>query len=221
MIAVEPAPLSGTKLILAGVALALANFVLSLIGFGFFSLMCGLSRNLEMLVIFRIFQGLSGGPLMPLSQALLLRVFPKHLGGAALGLWAMTTVCAPIAGPILAGLISDNWTWPWIFLINLPVVAVCIFAVSNLVIPFETKRANIGIDKIGLILLVVWVGAFQLMLDTGRENDWFASPFVVAMAAIAAIGLPAFWTCNGLVPVTCLSSCHLSFESQRAYTAQI
>lgn len=250
MIALEPAPLSGTKLILAGVALALANFVvvldttianvsvphiagglaisptqgtwvitsysvadaisvpltgwlasrfgtvrwfiLSLIGFGFFSLMCGLSRNLETLVIFRIFQGLSGGPLMPLSQALLLRIFPKHLGGAALGLWAMTTVCAPIAGPILGGLISDNWTWPWIFLINLPVVALCIFAVSNLVAPFETKRANIGIDKIGLILLVVWVGAFQLMLDTGRENDWFSSPFVVAMAVIAAIGLPAF-----------------------------
>jgi MFS transporter, DHA2 family, multidrug resistance protein len=246
----EPTPLSGAKLILAGVALALANFIvvldttianvsvphiagglaisptqgtwvitsysvadaisvpltgwlasrfgtvrwfiMSLIGFGFFSLMCGLSRNLEMLVIFRILQGLSGGPLMPLSQALLLRIFPKHLGGAALGLWAMTTVCAPIAGPILGGLISDNWTWPWIFLINLPVVALCIFAVSNLVTPFETKRAKVGIDTIGLILLVIWVGAFQLMLDTGRENDWFSSPFVVAMAIIAAIGLPAF-----------------------------
>ena len=168
----EPVPLSGAKLILAGVALALANFVVvldttianvsiphiagglaisptqgtwvitsysvadaiavpltgwlamrfgtvrwfisSLIGFGLFSLLCGLSRNLETLVIFRIFQGLSGGPLMPLSQALLLRIFPKRLAGAALGLWAMTTVCAPIAGPILGGLISDNWTWPWI-----------------------------------------------------------------------------------------------------------
>jgi MFS transporter, DHA2 family, multidrug resistance protein len=246
----EPTPLSGIRLLLAGISLALANFVvvldttianvsvphiagglaisptqgtwvitsysvadaisvpltgwlasrfgtvrwfvMSLIGFGFFSMMCGLSRNLEMLVIFRICQGLSGGPLMPLSQALLLRVFPKHLAGAALGLWAMTTVCAPIAGPILGGLISDNWTWPWIFLINLPVVALCIFAVTNLITPFETRTAKIGIDKIGLVLLVIWVGAFQLMLDTGRENDWFASPFVVAMAIIAAIGLPAF-----------------------------
>ena len=246
----EPTPLSGGKLLLAGVALALANFVvvldttianvsvphiagglaisptqgtwvitsysvadaisvpltgwlaarfgtvrwfiMSLIGFGIFSIMCGLSNSLGMLVVFRICQGLSGGPLMPLSQSLLLRVFPKQKAGAAMGLWAMTTVCAPIAGPILGGMISDNWTWPWIFFINLPVVAFCIFAVTRLVTPFETKKAKVGIDLVGLILLVVWVGAFQLMLDTGREHDWFSSPFVVAMAVIAAIGLPAF-----------------------------
>lgn len=250
MVEADPAPLTGSKLLLAGLALALSNFVVvldvtianvsvphiagglaisptqgtwvitsysvadaicvpltgwlamrfgtvrwfitSLIGFGLFSLMCGLSRNLEMLVIFRILQGLSGGPLMPLSQALLMRVFPKHLTGAAMGLWAMTTVCAPIAGPILGGYISDNWSWPWIFLINLPVVGLCIFAVLQLVRPFETKVSKMGIDVVGLILLVIWVGAFQLMLDTGRENDWFSSPFVMAMAIIAAIGLPAF-----------------------------
>ncbi|QNA82745.1 DHA2 family efflux MFS transporter permease subunit [Sphingomonas sp. So64.6b] len=246
----EPTPLSGAKLLLAGVALALANFVvvldttianvsvphiagglaisptqgtwvitsysvadaisvpltgwlasrfgtvrwfiMSLIGFGFFSMMCGLSGSLSMLVIFRILQGLSGGPLMPLSQSLLLRIFPKKSAGAAMGLWAMTTVCAPVAGPILGGLISDNWTWPWIFFINIPVVALCIFAVSRLVTPFETKKAKVGMDVVGLVLLVVWVGAFQLMLDTGREHDWFSSPFVVAMAIVAAIGFPAF-----------------------------
>jgi DHA2 family multidrug resistance protein len=245
-----PAPLTGGKLLFAGIALALANFVVvldttianvsvphiagglaisptqgtwvitsysvadaisvpltgwlaarfgtvrwfiySLIGFGFFSMMCGLSGSLSMLVFFRICQGLSGGPLMPLTQTLLLRIFPKEKAGAAMGLWAMTTVCAPIAGPILGGTISDNWTWPWIFFINLPVVALCIFSAMRFVTPFETKKAKVGIDVVGLLLLVTWVGAFQLMLDTGREHDWFSSPFVVAMAVIAAVGLPAF-----------------------------
>ena len=246
----EPQPLTGGKLVLAGVALALANFVvvldttianvsvphiagglaisptqgtwvitsysvadaisvpltgwlaarfgtvrwfvMSLIGFGIFSMLCGLSGSLGMLVVFRICQGLSGGPLMPLSQALLLRIFPKEKAGAAMGLWAMTTVCAPIAGPILGGTISDNWTWPWIFFINLPVVALCIFAVTRLVTPFETKKLHVRMDVVGLVLLVVWVGAFQLMLDLGREEDWFSSPFVVACAIVAAIGFPAF-----------------------------
>ncbi len=167
-------------------------FITSLIGFGFFSFLCGISRSLEMLVVFRILQGLSGGPLMPLTQALLLRVFPKNMAAAAMGLWAMTTVCAPIAGPILGGTISDNWSWPWIFFINLPIVGFCIFTALRMVRPFETRTSRTGIDVIGLILLVVWVGAFQLMLDTGRENDWFQSNFVVAMAVVAVIGFAAF-----------------------------
>jgi MFS transporter, DHA2 family, multidrug resistance protein len=167
-------------------------FTMSLIGFGFFSFLCGVSRSLEMLVVFRILQGLSGGPLMPLTQALLLRVFPKNMAAAAMGLWAMTTVCAPIAGPILGGTISDNWSWPWIFFINLPIVGFCIFIAMRMVRPFETQTARTGIDIVGLILLVVWVGAFQLMLDTGRENDWFESSFVIAMALIAVVGFAAF-----------------------------
>jgi DHA2 family multidrug resistance protein len=167
-------------------------FIMSLIGFGIFSFLCGVSRSLEMLVVFRILQGLAGGPLMPLTQALLLRVFPKKMAAAAMGLWAMTTVCAPIAGPILGGTISDNWSWPWIFFINLPIVGFCIFIAMRMVRPFETPTARTGIDIVGLVLLVVWVGAFQLMLDTGRENDWFESSFVIAMALLAVVGFAAF-----------------------------
>lgn len=167
-------------------------FIISLISFAVFSLLCGLSGSLGMLVVFRILQGLSGGPLMPLSQVLLLRVFGKKMSGTALGLWAMTTVCAPIAGPLLGGAISDNLSWPWIFFINIPIIAICVFAVRALVTPFETKQEKLGIDTIGLALLITWVGAFQLMLDNGREKDWFSSPFVLAMAIVAVIGFIAF-----------------------------
>ena len=178
-------------------------FMISIIGFGIFSFLCGTARTLDALILFRILQGLAGGPLMPLSQILLLRIFPKEKAGIGLAIWAMTTTTAPILGPILGGLISDNWTWPWIFFINLPVVAICAFGVASLLGRFETTREKARIDIVGLILLVLSVGAFQLMLDTGREHDWFGSAWIVMLAITAAIAFAAFviWELTDANPV--------------------
>jgi len=167
-------------------------FIYALIGFSICSALCGLSPTLATLVVFRVCQGICGGPLMPLSQTLLLRIFPKAKAGTAMSVAAMTTIIAPILGPILGGMISDNWSWPWIFYINLPVALVCVAAAARLLKPFETPTLSSRIDVVGLVLLIVWVGAFQLMLDLGRERDWFSSTFIVTLAVIAAIGFAAF-----------------------------
>lgn len=178
-------------------------FLISIIGFAFFSFLCGISRTLDGLVLFRVLQGLSGGPLMPLSQIMLLRIFPREKAGIGLAIWAMTTTTAPIVGPILGGLISDNWSWPWIFFINLPVVALCAFGVGSLLSKFETKQVKARIDVIGLILLVLSVGAFQIMLDTGREHDWFGSAWIVILAVVSAISFVAFviWELTDANPI--------------------
>ncbi|WP_267397190.1 MULTISPECIES: DHA2 family efflux MFS transporter permease subunit [unclassified Sphingomonas] len=182
-------PLTGW---LAGRFGAVRTFIVGMIGFGLFSILCGLSGSLPMIVACRIGQGLCGGPLMPLSQTLLLRVFPKQQHGQAMGLWAMTTVVAPILGPILGGTISDSWSWHWIFFINIPVAALCAYGAYRLLTPAETRTERLGVDKIGLALMVLWIGALQIMLDLGRERDWFGDSLIVALAVIAGVGFLVF-----------------------------
>ncbi|WP_343597665.1 DHA2 family efflux MFS transporter permease subunit [Acinetobacter sp.] len=167
-------------------------FVMSLIGFTVFSLLCGLSTSLEMLVFCRIGQGLFGGPLMPISQALLMRIFPPEKHAQAMGLWAMTTVVGPILGPILGGWISDNLSWHWIFFINIPVGIICVLAAIRLLSPAETPTQQIKIDSVGLGLLVLWIGALQLMLDLGHDRDWFNNTFILGLGLTAAIGFICF-----------------------------
>ncbi|GGB29164.1 MFS transporter [Sphingomonas metalli] len=193
-------PLTGW---LAGRFGAVRTFTWGVIGFGAFSILCGLSVSLPMLVVCRIGQGLCGGPLMPLTQTLLLRIFPKEQHGQAMGLWAMTTVVAPILGPILGGTISDSWSWHWIFFINIPVAIVCTIGAGRLLRQVETKVQAMGIDLIGLMLLVLWIGALQIMLDIGREHDWFADATIVWLAIVAAIGCAVFvaWELTDRRPV--------------------
>jgi DHA2 family multidrug resistance protein len=171
---------------------AVKLFVVAILGFGLCSALCGLAPSLGMLVAFRVMQGLCGGPIMPMSQTLMMRVFPPHLRGQATGLWAMTTVTAPIAGPILGGFLCDNAGWPWIFYINVPVAAACGFFAWRLLTSQETPTARRRVDFTGLGLLIVFVGSVQILLDKGKELDWFGSPIIVGLAIIAAVGFAAF-----------------------------
>ncbi|WP_180121205.1 DHA2 family efflux MFS transporter permease subunit [Acinetobacter sp. YH12086] len=182
-------PLTGW---LAGRFGSVRVFVISLFGFTVFSILCGLSTSLAMLVFCRIGQGLFGGPIMPLSQTLLMRIFPPEKQSQAMGMWAMTTVVGPILGPILGGTISDNLSWHWIFFINIPVGIGCAIAAMRLLKTAETPTQKLKIDRGGLLLLVLWIGALQLMLDLGHERDWFNNPFIVVLALTAFVGLIVF-----------------------------
>lgn len=182
-------PLTGW---LAGRFGAVRIFIVSLIGFTCFSILCGLSNSLAMLVICRIGQGLFGGPIMPLTQTLLMRIFPPNKQSQAMGMWAMTTVVGPILGPVLGGSISDNLSWHWIFFINIPVGVICALGAIRLLRRVETPIAKLKIDAIGLGLLVIWIGALQLMLDLGHERDWFNNNLICALGVITVIGFIVF-----------------------------
>ncbi|MGI9169232.1 MAG: DHA2 family efflux MFS transporter permease subunit [Caulobacteraceae bacterium] len=183
------------------------TFVASVILFTLASFLCGISWNLPSLIAFRILQGAVSGPMIPGSQALLIMIFPPRQRGTALAIWSMTTLVAPICGPILGGYISDNIAWPWIFLINVPVGVVCAFLCWRGMANRETPTRKLPIDTTGFMLLLVWVGALQVMLDTGKDADWFASPAIVAEALVAVVGFAAWviWELTEENPIVDLS----------------
>jgi DHA2 family multidrug resistance protein len=159
--------------------------------FGLCSLLCGLSPSLGALVVFRVFQGLSGGPMMPMSQTLLQRLVPPRLRAQTMGIWAMTTLIAPIMGPVLGGAISDTFGWSWVFFINVPVSVMLVLLASRTLNIKETLQ-RVPVDFVGLGLLITWVGSLQIMLDKGEELDWFNSPVIVGLLLVAIVGFLAF-----------------------------
>lgn len=167
-------------------------FSLSVVLFVFMSMMCGLSTSLPMLVFFRLMQGMVSGPMVPLSQSLMLNNYPPERRGVALALWSMTIIIAPIAGPILGGWITDNFSWPWIFFINVPIGLTAGLITWSTLKKRETPTLKLPIDVIGLVLLVAGVGSLQLMLDNGNDLDWFGSPVIVGLAVIAVVALCYF-----------------------------
>ncbi|HET8711158.1 MAG TPA: DHA2 family efflux MFS transporter permease subunit [Spongiibacteraceae bacterium] len=182
-------------------------FVASVILFVIASWLCGLAPNIQMLIAARILQGAVAGPMIPLSQALLLNTYPKEKSGIGLSIWAMTTLVAPVAGPLLGGWISDNYSWPWIFYINLPIGLICAAIIWQLYRTRESATRKLPIDTVGLALLVVWVGSLQVLLDKGKELDWFNSGTIVALALIAVMGFVFFliWELNEKHPVVDLT----------------
>jgi DHA2 family multidrug resistance protein len=167
-------------------------FTLSTVLFILASWLCGLAPNLPLLIVFRVVQGLVAGPLIPLSQALLLASYPKARAGTALAMWSMTTLIAPIAGPLLGGWITDNYSWPWIFFINIPVGIAAVYATWVIYRERESATRKLPIDSVGLALLVIWIAALQIMLDKGKELDWFASTQVIVLGVVAVVGFVIF-----------------------------
>src|SRR5213594_4205806 len=156
------------------------------------SFLCGLAPSLGWLIVFRIIQGAVAGPMIPLSQSLLLSSYPKEKAGTALALWAMTTLVAPVVGPLLGGWITDNISWPWIFYINIPVGLAAAVVTWIIYQKRETPTVKLPIDGVGLGLLILWVGALQITLDKGKDLDWFESGRIVALVIVAIVAFAIF-----------------------------
>ena len=166
--------------------------MLSVIGFTGASFLCGLAPNLGSLVVFRIVQGATGGALQPLSQAVLLEAFPPHDRGKAMGFWGLGIVVAPILGPVVGGWLTDNYSWRWVFYINIPVgVASIVMTKMFIFDPPYLRSESRRIDYWGLGMLTVGIGALQYVLDKGQEDDWFESTTITVLAIIAAATLIA------------------------------
>ena len=156
------------------------------------SFLCGISTSMPELVGFRVLQGLVAGPLYPMTQTLLIAVYPPAKRGMALALLAMVTVVAPIAGPILGGWITDSYSWPWIFFINIPIGFFAVMVVRQQLKARPVVITRQPMDYVGLITLIIGVGALQIVLDKGNDLDWFESNFILMGTALSVVALAAF-----------------------------
>ena len=166
--------------------------MLSVSGFTVASFLCGLAPSLPALIVFRIIQGTTGGALQPLSQAVMLEAFPPEQRGKAMAFWGLGIVTAPILGPVLGGWLTDSYSWRWVFYINIPVGLVSLFMMQRFVFdpPYVGRRTKV--DWTGIGLLALGIGALQVLLDKGQEDDWFESRFMTTLAVVSALSLVAF-----------------------------
>src|SRR6478735_5606574 len=166
--------------------------MLSVVGFTASSFLCGLAPTLGSLIFFRILQGATGGCLQPLSQAVLLEAFAPQDRGKAMGFWALGIVVAPILGPVLGGWLTDNYSWRWVFYINIPVgIASIVMTKLYIFDPPYLRSENRNVDYWGIGMLVVGIGALQIVLDKGQEEDWFSSNVILVLAIVSAVTLIA------------------------------
>ncbi len=177
----------------------------SLVLFTIASILCGTATSLGMLIFYRVVQGVGGGGLQPMSQAILMETFPPNQRGLAMGIFGMGVVVGPILGPLLGGYLTDNYSWRWIFYINLPIGILALFMIISFVFdPSYHERMEAGekIDYMGLMLLCVGLGCLQIVLDKGQMEDWFNSDYIVVLSIIACIALIflVFWELRQNVP---------------------
>ncbi len=168
-------------------------FIFSIVLFTASSLLCGSALNIQSLVLFRVIQGFGGGAMMPLSQAILMETFPPQEQGMAMAVWGVGMMLGPVLGPILGGWITDNYSWRWIFYINVPVGAIAVLLITLILVdPPYIKRAVKRIDWLGLSFLVLGMGSLQILLDKGEREDWFSSNLIVTLAILSAVGTVLF-----------------------------
>jgi DHA2 family multidrug resistance protein len=162
-------------------------------GFTAASFLCGLAPTLPVLILCRIFQGATGGALQPLSQAVMLEAFPPEDRGKAMAFWGLGIVVAPMLGPVIGGWLTDNYSWRWVFYINLPVGLASVIMTRLFIFdPPYIRRSNRGIDYWGIGMLAVTIGALQIVLDKGQEDDWFGSNYIIVLTVVAVVGIAAF-----------------------------
>jgi MFS transporter, DHA2 family, multidrug resistance protein len=167
--------------------------LMSVGGFTVFSFLCGIAPNLPLLIIFRVFQGATGGGLQPLSQAILMESFPPEKRAKAMAFWALGIVVAPMLGPVLGGWITDSYSWRWLFYINIPIgIAAVVMALLFIHDPPYIKRGEGGVDYWGIGYLALGIGALQIMLDKGQEEDWFGSHFIIILVILCVVGFAFF-----------------------------
>jgi MFS transporter, DHA2 family, multidrug resistance protein len=167
--------------------------MMSVAGFTAASFLCAIAPNLTMLIVFRVVQGITGGVMQPLSQSVLLEAFEPSERGKAMGFWGLGIVVAPIIGPVLGGWLTDNYSWRWVFYINIPVGAISMLMIEWYIFdPPYLRRTLMRIDYWGIGLLALGVAAVQITLDQGQQKDWFASPLIVMLAVAGVAGLVAF-----------------------------
>ncbi len=178
-------------------------FLVATLLFSIFSLLCGLSTSLPMLVVFRVLQGAVAGPMIPLSQSLLMKNYPPEKQGTALSIWGMIAVVAPVVGPVLGGLLTDDYSWRWCFFINVPLGLIAVAITASLLRGRETAKESRPLDKTGLALLAIGVTGLEIMLAKGNDLAWFSSPFICWLAVIAVVALSAFvvWELTAENPV--------------------
>src|SRR5690348_12966083 len=168
-------------------------YLASIISFTLASMLCGVARTLPLLVVFRVLQGVGGGILMTVAQAILRESFPPEEQGLAMGIYGMGVVLAPALGPTLGGWLTDNYSWPWIFYINVPIGVLNLMLVARFIEdPHYLVREKGEIDFTGLWLLIVGLGSLQLMLEEGERENWFESSFILKLLVIAGVGLALF-----------------------------
>ena len=170
-------------------------FIISILVFTIASMLCGLAKNIEFMIFARVLQGFGGGGIVPVSQAIIIESFPKEKRGVAMSVFGMGVILAPIIGPVLGGWITDNWTWPWIFYINVPFGCAATILCHKLVEdpPYAKKQKNVKIDGRGFFFLTIWLITLQTVLDKGNNADWFNAPWICWTSAVSMVACILFF----------------------------